>query len=176
MESAFSTITSYLITLEGRIVSLEAEITALRSTCAACCPASTAGSACCPASTAGSATSEPAVAESSVAESSAAPDVATSENEVLFNLDKFGPETIQNELWQQFRAASDAEKVSVVYFEGDSPHNVIVYANESTQPVYRNAAAGEVRVIQAIAGTHLLTLQPGESGKTCFTDGVWASC
>jgi hypothetical protein len=203
MEGAFSTLTSYLITLESRIVALEAEISTLRSTCAggvpppsplvvvpesAAEPAPSTEPAIAESSAAPTvATSEPAVAESSaaptvatsepaVAESSAAPTVATSENEVLFNLDKFGPDTIQNELWQQFRAASDAEKVSVVYFEGDSPHNVIVYANESTQPVYRNAAAGEVRVIQAIAGTHILTLQPGESGKTCFTDGVWGPC
>ncbi len=128
-----------------------------------------------------SAPAAPAAPESAPAapaapESAPAPEPTVAENEVLFNLDKFSPDTIQNELWQQFRAASDSEKVSVIYFEGENPHNVIVYASESTQPVYRNAAAGEVRVIQAIAGTHLLTLQPGESGKTCFSEGVWSPC
>lgn len=137
------------------IKALDARIAALEVRCD-CCQKSD----CCPA-----AVEAPAVATVE------APVVA--DNEALFDLDTFGPDTIQNELWQQFRATSDAGKISVVIFKEATPRNIIVYADEATQPVYRNAGPAEVRIIQAIAGTHIATLQPGESVKTAFVDGTW---
>jgi hypothetical protein len=123
----------------------------------------------------------PAVAEAPAVVDAEAPAVAdveapaVADNETLFDLDTFGPDTIQNELWQQFRASSDAGKVSVVVYHGEEARNIIVYADVTTQPVYRNAGLAELRIIQAIAGTHIATLQPGESVKTaCGVDGMWA--
>jgi len=89
------------------------------------------------------------------------------------NLDDYSPDTIQNELWRTFKAISDANLEVVVKYSGDYPRNVIVYATEETQPVYHNAGAAEMRIIQAIEGTLIATLQAGESCKTARVDGVW---
>ena len=131
---------------------LDARIAVLERKCECCC---------CP------------VEAPAVVEAPATPAVA--DNETLFDLDAFSPDTIQNELWQQFRATSDAGKIAIITFKEATPRNIIVSADEATQPVYRNAGPAEVRVIQAIAGTHIATLQPGESVKTACVDGTWTA-
>lgn len=91
------------------------------------------------------------------------------------NLDEFSPDTIQNELWRTFKAISDANLEVVVKYSGEYPRNVIVYASEETQPVYRNAGPAEMRIIQACEGTLIATVQPGESVKTARVEGTWTN-
>lgn len=95
------------------------------------------------------------------------------EGETLVNLDAFSGDTIQNELWMTFKQISDSGNLVVVTYSGEGPRNIIVYASEETQPIYRNSSSGELRIIQAIEGTLIATLQPGETVKTARVDGVW---
>ena len=99
---------------------------------------------------------------------------ANVEGETLVNLDAFSGDTIQNELWQTFKQISDSGMEVIVTYSGEGPRNIIVYASEETQPVYRNSSSGELRIIQAIEGTLIATLQAGESVKTARVDGVWS--
>jgi hypothetical protein len=152
------------------IKALDARIAVLEKRCECCCaaeaPAPEVAAAEAPAP-------EVAAAEAPAPEAAPAPEVALADNETLVNLDLYGPDTIQNELWQTFRSISDAGKTSVVSYTGAEARNIIVYADPATQPVYRNAGAAEVRIIQAIAGTHIATLQPGDSVRTACVDEIW---
>jgi hypothetical protein len=103
------------------------------------------------------------------------PEPEAAENETIVNLDNHSPDEIQDSLWQTFKAISDSGKTVVVTFAGDHPRNMIVYADDATQPVYRNASIGELRIIQAIEGTLIATLQPGEVVKTARVDGTWTT-
>lgn len=113
------------------------------------------------------------VQELCVTQPESIPEPIKQNNEV--NLDEYSPDTIQNELWRTFKAISDAGLEVVVKYSGEYPRNVIVYASEETQPVYRNAGPAEMRIIQACEGTLIATVQPGESVKTARVDGLWTS-
>ncbi len=104
-----------------------------------------------------------------------APTPYITDSETLVNLEEYSPDTIQNELWQTFKAISDAGKTAVVTYAGDQPRNIIVYADPATNPKYRNAGAGELRIIQAIEGTLIATLKPNETVGTPYVDGQWTS-
>jgi hypothetical protein len=104
-----------------------------------------------------------------------APTPYITDSETLVNLEEYSPDTIQNELWQTFKAISDAGKTAVVTYAGDYPRNIIVYADPATNPMYRNAGAAELRIIQAIEGTLIATLKPDETVGTPYVDGRWSS-
>lgn len=145
-----------LNTFAEAIKALDARIATLERRCEGCCAA-------------------PAPEVAAAPEVAPAPEVAVAlaDNEALVNLDLYGPDTIQNELWQTFRAISDAGQTIVVSYTGTEDRNIIVYADPATQPTYRNAGLAEVRIIQAIAGTHIASLQPGQSVRTACIEDVW---
>jgi len=176
-----------LNTFAEAINALDARIATLERRCECCCApadAAAAEAAAAEAAAAEAAAAEAAAAEAAAAEAAAAEAAAAeaaafgvvlAENEKLLNLDIYGPDTIQNELWQTFRAISDEGKAAVVVYSGEYPRNIIVYADPATQPVYRNAGPAEMRIIQSMAGTLIATLQPGESVRTACVDDIWCS-
>lgn len=152
MEQALSDFAAIIRALDQRIAALEKKYDT-------CCAA--------PAETTAETTAE------TVAETK--PTVEISTGEVSVNLDEFSPDTIQNELWRTFCSISSAGNTAVVTYTGEYPRNIITYDDQTAIATYRNAGAAELRVIRAIEGTLLLTLQAGETGKLSYNGEAWVS-